>query len=161
MRDELAGFIKFLENNDLVEFDILGDGDAKFTNRLKLQKYTFLAERYGMPLGYRYDMYLYGPYSRGLTADYYSLARDTKSNTDSLVALPARFRREDFLRDVKDDPGWLEVATTIIDRNGRIRERAALAENVWHMKSQFGRRYIEEVLDDLEGRRLVSFDTVA
>lgn len=161
MRDELAEFIKFLENNDLVEFDVLGDGDAKFTNRLKLQKYTFLAERYGMPLGYRYDMYLYGPYSRGLTADYYSLARDPKNNADSPVALPDGFRREDFLRDVKDDPGWLEVATTIIDRNGRIRESAALAENVWHMKSQFGRRYIEEVLDDLEGRRLVSFDTAA
>lgn len=161
MRYELAEFIKFLENNDLVEFDILGDGDVKFTNRLKLQKYTFLAERYGMPLGYRYDMYLYGPYSRGLTADYYSLARDPKSNAGSSVALPDGFRREDFLRDVKDDPGWLEVATTIIDRNGRIRERAALAENVWHMKSQFGRRYIEEVLDDLEDRRLVSFDIAA
>lgn len=158
MRDELAGFIRFLENNSLVEFDILGDDDAKFANRLKLQKYTFLAKRYGMPLGYRHDMYLYGPYSRGLTTDYYSLARDSKRNANSTVTLPDVFRREDFLRDVKNDPDWLEVATTIIDRNGRIRERAALAENVWHMKSQFGRQYIKEVLDELEDRRLVSFD---
>ena len=158
MHDKLAGFIKFLENNGLVEFDILGDSDAQFTNRLKLQKYTFLAKRYGMPLGYVYDMYLFGPYSRGLTADYYSLARNPKSGADSPSALPAEFRRADFLRDVKDDPGWLEVATTLVNRNGRIRERDALAENVWHMKSQFGRQYIEDVLDDLEGRRLVSFD---
>lgn len=161
MRDELAKFVKFLENNGLVEFDILGDGEAEFTNRLKLQKYAFLARRYGMPLGYRHDMYLYGPYSRGLTADYYSLARDSKRAAGSTGPLPAEFRREDFLRDVKNDPGWLEVATTIIDRNGRVRERAALAENVWHMKSQFGRPYIEEVLGELEDRRMVSFDATA
>ena len=53
------------------------------------------------------------------------------------------------------------MATTIIDRNRRIRERAALAENVWHMKSQFGRQYIKKVMDELEDRRLVSFDAPA
>ena len=161
MRGELAEFIKFLENNGLVEFDILGDGEAKFTNRLKLQKYTFLAMRYGVQLDYQYDMYLFGPYSRGLAADYYSLARGPKRDADSPPTLPDGFRREDFLRDVKNDPGWLEVATTIVDRSGRIRGRAALTESVWHTKSQFGMPYIKEVLNDLEERRLVSFDAAA
>lgn len=155
MHPNLAGFVKFLEDNDLVEFDILGDGEARFTNRLKLQKYVFLAKRYGMPFGYHHEMYLYGPYSSELTADYYSLARDPERYAADTI--PAGFKREDFLRDIRNDPRWLEIAATIMDRNDRIKERGALVESVWHMKSQFGRPYIEKVLGELEELRLVSF----
>ena len=47
--------IKFLENKGPFGFDVLGDDDAKPTNRLKFQKYAFLA-CCGMQLWYRYDM---------------------------------------------------------------------------------------------------------
>lgn len=157
MLPKLAGFIKFLEDNGLVEFDILDDGEAQFTNRLKIQKYVFFAKRYGMPFRYRHGMYLYGPYSSELTADYYSLAHNAGRYTAD--ALPVEFRREDFLRNVRNDPGWLEVAATIISKNDSIKERNALVESVWHMKSQFGRPYVEKVLGELEDRSLVSFGT--
>ena len=105
-----------------------------------------------------YDMYLHGPYPRGLAADHYSLARDPKGGADSPSSLPAEFRRGDFLGDVKDDPGRPGVSATIVDRNGRTGERDALAENVRRMKSRFGRQYAGEVLDGPEGRRPASFD---
>ena len=143
----------------MVEFDILGDDESQFTNRLKLQKYAFFAKRYGMPFGYRHEMYLYGPYSSELTADYCSLARDPRRY--AVDALPTEFRREDLLRDIRNDPRWLEMATTIMGKNERIKERDALMESVCHMKSQFGNPYIKKVLNELEDQRLVSFDIPA
>ena len=45
MDTNLEGFIGFLEEHGLVEFDVDGDGETHFTNRLKLQKYVFLAKQ--------------------------------------------------------------------------------------------------------------------
>lgn len=143
----------------MVEFDILGDDESQFTNRLKLQKYAFFAKLYGMPFRYRHEMYLYGPYSSELTADYYSLARDP--GRYAVDALPTEFRQGDFLKDIRNDPRWLEIATTIMGKNERIKERDALVESVCHMKSQFGNPYIKKVLNELEDQRLVSFDVPA
>ena len=44
----LANFIKFLENNDLMQFDIIGDGDERFSNRFRIQKCVFLAREMGL-----------------------------------------------------------------------------------------------------------------
>ena len=48
----LASFIKFLEGKDLVKFDIDGDSDECFENRQKLQKYVYIAQRWGLDLPY-------------------------------------------------------------------------------------------------------------
>ena len=161
MSSRLAGFIRFLVDHGLVEFDVLGVSEAKFNNRLKLQKYVFLAEHYGLALGYRHEMYMRGPYSSKLTDDYYSLARGPGLSGVDPDALPTEFKRDDFLRDAQNDSDWLEVATTLIDKNDGARERDVLLETVLLMKSKFGKPYIDGVLRDVESRCLVSFDAAA
>ena len=44
-----------------------------FTDRLTLQKATYLVQAAGVRLGYRYSWYLKGPYSPELTRDYFQL----------------------------------------------------------------------------------------
>lgn len=156
MDPNLGGFIRFLEDHGLVEFDIVGKGDRKFTNRLKLQKYAFLAKRLGMPFHYRHAIYLYGPYSSELAADYYALARGSGHDSGHAESMPGGFRKDDFLKATRNDPNWLEIAATIIDRNEHTGERAALMEKVCRIKSGFDREFIADVLGDLEEHGLVS-----
>ena len=153
MDPNLEGFIGFLEEQGLVEFDIDGNGDERFTNRLKLQKYVLLAKHFGMPFRYTYGMYLYGPYSSSLAADYYELAREQDDRLPAIVS--DEFKRDDFLKAVRNDPKWLEVAATIIDRNEHTRGRAALMDKVCRIKSKFDKKFIAGVLGDLEKHGLV------
>ena len=156
MDPNLDGFIRFLEDQGLVELDIIGNGDKQFTNRLKLQKYAFLAKRLGMPFRYTYGLYLYGPYSSELAADYYALARSSGRDGRSSAATPDGFSKDDFLKAIRNDPKWLEIAATIIDRNGHAKGRASLMEKVCRIKSGFDKKFIAGVLDDLEANSLVS-----
>ena len=43
----LVNFIKFLEDKDLMRFEMIRDGDAQFSNRFRIQKYVLLAQRLG------------------------------------------------------------------------------------------------------------------
>ena len=159
--NQLAGFIKFLEGKGLVELNIVGDDDVHFINRLKLQKYTLLAKYFGMPFHYQHDIYIYGPYSRQLAKDYYSLAEENRKQYDQTSKfLPDTFRETDFLNAVHNDPDWLEVATTFVDRRERIKERNRLIESVCYTKSNFGEPFIMSVLADLERCGLIVFHTV-
>lgn len=151
----LAGFIRFLEGHDLIEFDIDGDAEAHFVNRLKLQKYVFLAKRFGMPFNYEYDMYLYGPYSRQLTTDYYRLARCRDQYDVASTDLPGTFQKDAFLKAVRNDPAWLEVASTLLSKNENIVERSALLDTVYNIKHEFGREFIAGVLEDLSDHRKI------
>lgn len=152
----LEGFVRFLEDQGLVEFDIIGNGDKQFINRLKLQKYVFLAKHLGMPFRYPYGLYLYGPYSSELAADYYALARGNCKDSRTSVSTPDGFRKDDFLKAIRNDPKWLEIAVTIIDRNEYTKGRTSLMEKVCRMKSGFDEKFIVSVFGDLEASSLVS-----
>ena len=151
MDPNLGGFIAFLEGRGLLEFDVDGNEEKHFVNRLKLQKYAFLAKSFGMPFRYRHNMYLYGPYSSELAADYYALARGERGG----AAVPDRFRKGDFLKSIRNDPEWLEIAATIIDRDRHADTLAALVKDVCRIKSGFDGKFIIGVLDDLKARGLV------
>jgi len=98
---KLAGFIKALEGIGF-KFDV-----NRFNHRLKLQKYVYLARRYGFDLGYHYNLYIRGPYSPELANDYYALKEDMPKEH---VDLP-----EDFFRLVKGkSERWLELAATLV-----------------------------------------------
>ena len=144
-----------MEEHGLVKLDILGDGEEHFINRLKLQKYALLAKRLGMPFPYRHSKYIYGPYSNKLGADYYALARNG-SYDEYELAMPDEFRRDDFLKAVRNDPKWLNIAATIVDINDDVEERTALMEEVCRIKSMFDKEFIAGVLGDLEKHRLVT-----
>lgn len=47
----------------------------EYTWRFAIQKFTYLAQILGMPTHYCFDLYLKGPYSPGLTQDYYGNER--------------------------------------------------------------------------------------
>ena len=151
----LASFIKFLEGKNLVKFDVIGDSDEQFENRLKLQKYVYMAQRWGLKLPYKHSMYLYGPYSRTLTTDYYSIARNPSSYDGASSDLPPEFDREGFLESVKNDQEWLEIATTLIERSKEIRGHDELVKNVMIIKHWATRQQISDILDHLERHSLV------
>ena len=151
----LASFIKFLENKDLVKFDIVGSSDECFENRLKLQKYVYIAQRWGLELPYKHSMYLYGPYSRTLTDDYYEIAEKPDLYATASLDLPPEFDREGFLGSIKNDLQWLEVAATLIDHNTELCRHDELVDNVESTKIGVEWEYVEGVLGDLDKHGLV------
>ena len=42
-------------------------------DRMRIQKAIYLSQEFGIPLGYNYSWYVKGPYSPGLTQDYYGM----------------------------------------------------------------------------------------
>lgn len=158
MDSNLGGFIKFLEDHDLVEFNIDGDGNEHFTNRMKLQKYVLLAKHLGMPFSYEHDIYLYGPYSNTLIDDCYELARDAGQYANLSADTPDTFRKDIFLKTIRNDPDWLAVAATIIDRNKTTTERTALMGRVCRIRHQVDEEFVTGVMHDLETQGLVAVE---
>ena len=155
MDSNLEGFIRFLEDNDLVEFDIMGDDYRHYINRLKLQKYAFIAKYFGMPFHYKHSINLHGPYSEQLAVDYDSLALDGRRDTVSPMSNPVQFREGDFLKAIRNDPSWLEIATILLDRHNVTKDLNILVEEVDHV-SIYDIELIVNVLDDLKAHGLVS-----
>ncbi len=82
----------------------------KLDNRIKAQKFVYFGKKLGLPLGYDFDLYLYGPYSTKLADDYYSMSEaDWKSETltipDNIKSALRYLRGKDAL--------FLEIAATL------------------------------------------------
>ena len=155
----LPRFIKYLESENLTEFDILGEDERHFWNRFRIQKYVFLAKYFGLDVPYRHGINLYGPYSRTLTDDYYDLARNPERYRKARPELPRQFRSGQFLDFVRGrGDGWLEVSTTLLSKRKRIPERDALLQNTENTKVVFTRGFIEETLRGLEGACMIKCD---
>ena len=164
MNGMLEGFMAYLEKNGLVKFDLRNEDDDKYiksTNRL--QKYVFLANRFGLGMHYEYDMYLYGIQSRALMNDYCMYAENHAGSPDGRMAtaqivirLPESFRSEEFLDFVRDrDDDWLKVATTLMDRSEALPNRNDLIENVEWTTPRFSIEYIAGVLDELQAAHMI------
>ena len=153
----LARFIQFLEDKNLVRFDIDGEGERQFENRFLIQKYVFLAKKFGLDLPYDYDIYTCGPYSSALTKTYYSMARN--GNVYLLAddaSLGASFDAVGFLEAVRDkDKRWLEIATTLIDCRELYQNREELVEITKHMRGDEADLRVSKTLSDLEALRIL------
>jgi uncharacterized protein YwgA len=154
-----GSFIKFLENNHLLMFNVLEDNEKSFVNRLKIQKYTYLAKYYGLDLGYSHSMYKRGPYSPSLAITYYDLAKNPKSyEIEAKKSLPKSFDATDFLSLVKGkDVAWLEIATTILDQKERFNNETELVKHVELIKCDYKLSFIKSVLKDLKSKKLVTY----
>ena len=53
----------------------MGNTISTIDERIAIQKVVCLTQEAGLPLGYGYNWYVRGPYSPGLAADYYQIAR--------------------------------------------------------------------------------------
>ena len=137
-----------------------------FEHRVKIQKYVYLAKSLGWNFDYNYGMYLRGPYSEELANDYHDIEpagnpgepeRGLDYSEDFDIEL-----YEDLIRG--KETCWLEVAATILSlfrgyasyyKNGEARDM--LVHKVKLIKSSKPKKFIREVMDDLEDRGLISF----
>ena len=157
-RSNISPFIKFLENKSLLTFDVLGDTEENFLNRLKIQKYVFLAKFYGLDLGYGHGMYKRGPYSPSLAVKYYELAENPRVyEKEAKSSLPKSFDETNFINLVKSkDANWLEIASTLLEQKNRFHNENDLIKHVECIKSDYSLDYIKKVFKDLKSARLVS-----
>lgn len=102
--DELKAFLESIEPHLDWTFDL-----ETFEDRFRLQKYVLLAEDFGFEHGYRYGMYLRGPYSPPLAEDYYSNLNGITSDSNALSGFNAKAFAD--LVGGKDTQ-WLEYAAT-------------------------------------------------
>ncbi len=166
MTDMLEGFMAYLEENRLVEFDMRNEGESGFNSRHRLQRYVFLAKHFGLDMHYEYDMYLYGPQSRALMGDYIRYTENHAGSPDGrmataqiMIRLPESFRSEEFLDFVRGrDDDWLEIATTLIKRSKPIPRRDNLIRNVEWTTNGFSIEYITSVLDELQASRMIDLE---
>ena len=144
----LAAFISFLKKELGYEFKI----HEKFEDRLKLQKYVFIADHFGLNSGYDFSMYVRGPYSPELAEDYYR-------RLDVESTLPPEFRSQDFINLVKDkDVKWLEIAATVLLIYDYNRERGVSRDDIIKIATSIGswsKDRVEIVLDELQGVNLI------
>ena len=106
--DKVIAGLKFLE---------LSPNVHEYRGRFFTQKTAFLAKALGMEITYDFTVYVAGPYSHGLTCDYYaqsqkleSLQTDyelTQSDTQILGRIKA-------CSDIYDNMGLMEAASTTI-----------------------------------------------
>ena len=103
----VAGLLKRVYKN----FDMLS-----FENRLKLQKFLYLMKAYKLDIGYDFSLYSHGPYSTELAKDGFQIKNFNEIKSVEFVDAEAedRFKRFiDFINPHKDDPEWLEIATSL------------------------------------------------
>ena len=155
----LPRFVKYLEREKLAELDILGGGDACFWNRFKIQKYAFLAKRFGLDLPYEHDIYLWGPHSEVMADECWDLAENRDRYDGALPELPQGFRSGEFLDLVRGrSNGWLEIAATLLSKRKFMSKRSHIVSNTEFSKVGFTREFIDETLRDLEEAGLITCD---
>ena len=155
----LKQFLYFLEENGLLRIpDIAREDELGFDAGCKVQKYVFLAPRFGLPLDYHYDGYMYGPDSSQLGDECFEIAEsyDPKAAAPA-PPLPATFNSRRFLDLVRGrDLKWLNVATTLIDQKPTFADNDELVDRVEHMKHDCSNAYVAGVLADLQRSRSVA-----
>ena len=93
-------------------------------DRIRIQKAVYLSKMAGVPLGYRFSWYVRGPYSPGLTRDYYDLQL---ASEDSARVSGSRRLQDNFLAVLKNitpimyapqnvlltQSDWLELVSSV------------------------------------------------
>ena len=158
--NNLALFIHKLEDNGLLTFDVIGDSDEHFNNRLRIQKYVYLAKYFGLNLGYNFDMYLHGPYSSNLTSSYYSIARSNNINLQSIEGnLDGNFRENEFFNYVGNkDKEWLEIASTLLELSNHYSDKECLINKTVNAKPHISREKINNITRELEESNFLLFN---
>lgn len=145
---KLSAFISTLESRNIHKFN-----QDDFISRLRLQKYVYLAKFFDIDLGYKYNLYLRGPYSPTLAEDYYNL-----TEMDKVVGAISNFGKFADLVSGKDHK-WLEIASTIlfIWENNMRKEwssedklKTFIITRTSDIKSHAGRPFVERVFRELE-----------
>lgn len=139
-REVLKRFVNTLENRGVFRFNV-----DSFLSRLRLQKYVFIAEAYGIDLDWGYNMYIRGPYSPPLARDYYQLSEE---HTFAELPIPDEF----ISLIMNKNERWLELAATLIAvkrKNHGISDDEAI-EQVLSIKSGTSKVALRRIMRELE-----------
>lgn len=164
MNVKLQNFIEFLHQNKMITIhDLLRDDEIGLVNRLKLQKYVYLAQTsLKNNFGYEYNIYNNGPYSPEL-ANYYYEKMDLQATSLDLNKTEWTFDNDfsqRFLELFKDkDVNWLEVATTLIDSTNYCENEQESVDKVYAIKSKYSSSFIDSTLDELKEKSLVHYES--
>jgi uncharacterized protein YwgA len=164
MNVKLQNFIEFLHQNKMITIhDLLRDNEIGLVNRLKLQKYVYLAQTsLKNNFGYEYNIYNNGPYSPEL-ANYYYEKMDLQATSLDLNKTEWTFDNDfsqRFLELFKDkDVNWLEVATTLIDSTNYCENEQESLDKVYAIKSKYSSSFIDSTLDELKEKSLVHYES--
>lgn len=139
--------MKSLKDNEIIDFN-----KDSFVHRLKLQKYVFIARKYGLDTGYDYSLYIHGPYSSGLADDYYAINDFSRAKKIELDT--------EFTKLVKNkSKKWLELASKIIvikDRYDQISDDK-LIDLVKSAKPKATREGLEKIIRTLNKNSLFNY----
>ena len=140
----LAGFVNKLEDEEIFQFDI-----SSKNARIKLQKYIYLARKFGFDLNYSFNLYVHGPYSPSLASDYYSLED---------ISFEPHDINESFFDLVRNkSTRWLELASTImlVKENYPKRNEDAIINFVLFKKSFATHDEIMNIFEELKRYKVV------
>ena len=147
----------------LRQFPDLEFGMADFEHRLRIQKFVYLLQAFGVYLGYDYSWYLHGPYCTRLATVGYALGSIydmVPYDKDMVFASPAvqerfeRFRR--FIKGRENDSDFLEIAASLhMLRRTSDAPRADIVERVAAKRERFGRDRCDRVWEEMADCRLM------
>ena len=141
----LAAFLRLLKED--LDFDF---NRNSLDDRIKLQKYVFIAKSFGLNLGYYYSLYIHGPYSPNLARDYYNL--NLKSYDYNTLDLKRTFNFGEFKLAVQGkSTKWLEIASTALslkEMNHNLSKDELFDTLVKIKGSVYKEQDIQEILDE-------------
>ncbi len=160
MTINLQDFMSFLHKNGLIDLnDLLEKNEIGSINRLKLQKFVYLAQMsFQNDFGYEYNIYNNGPYSPELANYYYENLDLNKIST--FVNDNGWKKEESFAKRFLDivgnkDLGWLEVACTLIDSTNYCEDEQECLNRVYALQSEYHKSYIDNIWNELKEKNLV------
>ena len=164
MSMKLKDFMCFLHENKLVDVHgLLRKNEIGSINRLKLQKYVYLAQTYlNNDFGYEFSIYNNGPYSPEL-ANYYYEKLDTSGIDADIIKkdwkLNSSFTKR-FLDLFKDkELEWLIITSTLIDIANYLEDEQEILNKVYVMKSDYSKNYIDDVWKELKNKEMVQHES--
>lgn len=150
-QNNLKSFLAFLKENLDFDFDV-----RSFNDRIKLQKYVFIAKSFNFDNNYGFNLYIRGPYSTNLADDYYNM-----DLSESMTNIPDKFLGEDFKKLVQEkDLYWLEAAATMISLNNSYRSEynneTDLVTSTHNIKNYISKSVILDVFETLKTNNLIN-----
>jgi len=138
----LRAFLSWLKKEGVIDSSF--NPKENFNDRLKLQKYVFIAKFFGMDFGYNFNLYIRGPYSVELANDYY---KELELENKTLNFNPK------FIKLVKGkSENWLEIASTILmlkEDHPNIK-KVELEKTVIGIKPWASKEDVESIAKELE-----------
>jgi uncharacterized protein YwgA len=124
----------------------------KFEDRLKIQKYIYILQNRGIPLGFYFNFYLYGPYSTDLTRTSYQIQNYEKMKRVKFKDASYEEKFKDILNVINthsNDTKWLECASSILFLKEMGYEKKTIFERIKKKITTFEDEYVDQVWNEL------------